>query len=218
MKKTPEVANTLVFSYLAHRKTIGLLGMALPIVLYLGALILFQIGLQDSISKYYYTGMRNMLVGALWATGIFLLSYKGYGRADTITAIVAGIAAMGISIFPTTPKTNLSDIQVLIGNIHLAIAAIFFCALIYFSYFLFTKTDPKKRPTRRKLQRNVIYRVCAIVMAVCIVLIAIYLFISGRGATPIDGLEPVFWLEAIALEAFGLSWLTKGEAILKDLG
>jgi len=27
---------------------------------------------------------------------------------------------------------------------------------------------------------------------------------------------PIFWLEGIAVIAFGVSWLTKGEAILKD--
>jgi len=30
------------------------------------------------------------------------------------------------------------------------------------------------------------------------------------------GLNPVFWLETITIEAFGISWLTKGQAILKD--
>ena len=29
-------------------------------------------------------------------------------------------------------------------------------------------------------------------------------------------LEPIFWLESVAIVAFGLSWLTKGETILKD--
>jgi|GraSoiStandDraft_4_1057263.scaffolds.fasta_scaffold422127_1 hypothetical protein len=29
-------------------------------------------------------------------------------------------------------------------------------------------------------------------------------------------LKPIFWLDALGLVSFGLSWLTKGEAILKD--
>jgi hypothetical protein len=28
--------------------------------------------------------------------------------------------------------------------------------------------------------------------------------------------KPIFWLEFLALEAFGISWLTKGEALLSD--
>ena len=71
--------NSLVFSYLEHRKTIGILGIALPFVLLLGALIIYQTGLQTSISSYYYTGMRDVLVGTLVAYGIFLFSYTGSG-------------------------------------------------------------------------------------------------------------------------------------------
>ena len=37
-------------------------------------------------------------------------------------------------------------------------------------------------------------------------------FRGGR----VEQLAPRFWLEAIAIVAFGVSWLTKGEAILKD--
>ncbi len=32
-----------------------------------------------------------------------------------------------------------------------------------------------------------------------------------------ESFNPIFWLEAIALWAFGISWLTKGETILIDL-
>ena len=32
----------------------------------------------------------------------------------------------------------------------------------------------------------------------------------------IKKLDPVFWLESLAVVAFGVSWLTKGEMILKD--
>jgi hypothetical protein len=32
----------------------------------------------------------------------------------------------------------------------------------------------------------------------------------------VERFEPRFWLESIAIVVFGISWLTKGEAILKD--
>jgi hypothetical protein len=32
----------------------------------------------------------------------------------------------------------------------------------------------------------------------------------------LKAIKPVFWLEWIALVAFGVSWLVKGKAILKD--
>ncbi len=46
---------SLAISYLELRKVIGILGIALPFVLFFGALIIFQTGLQSSISSYYHT-------------------------------------------------------------------------------------------------------------------------------------------------------------------
>jgi len=218
MKKKPVIANSLVFSYLAHRKTLGVLGIALPIVLSLGGWIVFQTGLQKTLSDYYYTGMRDVLVGSLWAIGIFLLSYKGYERSDALAGVMGGLIAVGVTLFPTTPPTNPSVAATWIGGIHLVLGTLFFGTLFYFSFFLFTRTDPKKRPTRRKLQRNVVYRACGIAIAASVLLSAVVLFLQSKGATPIDAFQPVLWLETIAIEAFGLSWLTKGEAILKDQG
>jgi hypothetical protein len=35
-------------------------------------------------------------------------------------------------------------------------------------------------------------------------------------AAPVKKLDPLFWLESGAIVAFGISWLTKGEILLKD--
>ena len=63
---------SLVFSYLSLRRTIGFLGTALPFVLFLGALIIFRAGLQSSMSSYYHTGMGDVLVGTMCVIGFFL--------------------------------------------------------------------------------------------------------------------------------------------------
>ena len=51
-------------------------------------------------------------------------------------------------------------------------------------------------------------------MLACIALIAVAALPPIKAM--VEQLAPRFWLEAIAIEAFGVSWLTKGEAILKD--
>jgi len=216
MKTELEAQNALVISYLALRKAIGVLGIGLPLAVSLGALIVFQTGLQGSISDYYYTGTRDVLVGTLWAIGFFLLSYKGYGRADAIAGNWGCVFAVGITLFPTVPDINPSATAIWIGYLHVAFALLFFSTLIYFSLWLFTKTDPSKPPTKKKLQRNMVYRACGYTMALCILLIGAYYLLKNRGASALQAYHPVFWLEAIAIEAFGISWLTKGEAILKD--
>ena len=69
--------------------------------------------------------------------------------------------------------------------------------------------------TRRKLQRNIVYRVCGYTMLACIVLI-IPLKVIPSLVMIAKEYDLVFWLEGITIVAFGFSWLTKGEAILKD--
>jgi hypothetical protein len=207
---------SLVFSYLEHRKAIGILGIALPFVVSLGALILFQTGLQRSISAYYHTGMGDVFVGTLFVIGFFLLSYKGYDRRDDIAGDLACVFLLGVALFPTTPDDAVTSDARVIGSVHLAFSALAFLMLIYFSLYLFTKTDPSKSPSRRKLQRNRVYRASGYTIGVCILLIAIFHLLPNDPKSLLEGYNPVFWLEALAILAFGISWLIKGEAILKD--
>jgi len=211
-----EQRNSLVFSYLALRTTIGVLGMSLPFVVSLGALVLFQAGFQSSISAYYYTGMRDVLVGVLWAIGFFLFSYKGYDRVDNVASNLACLFAVGVALFPTSPDGATEAGILLVGAVHEVFAGLFFLTLIYFCLFLFTKTDPHVPATKRKLQRNQVYRVCGYTMSECILLIAIYILLPQNIASLFTAYKPVYWLEALAILAFGVSWFTKGEAILKD--
>jgi hypothetical protein len=217
MGTPPQHDHSLVFSYLAHRKTIGILGTVLPMVLFLGAVLLFGTGLQSSVSSYYHTSMGNVFVGFLFVIGFFLLSYYGYDQADRRAGNFGFLSAIGVALFPTTPAGPVSDAAQIIGYLHLAFAALFFATLIYFSLFLFTKTSPSRPPSARKLQRNRVYRWCGYIMIVCIAAIAVYSIVPDTATAGIARLQPVFWLEAIAVMAFGVSWLTKGEAILKDV-
>jgi hypothetical protein len=206
----------MVFSYLQLRKIIGLLGVTLPFLLAVGALVIFRTGLQGSISSYYHTGMQDVFVGILCVIGFFLLSYKGYERSDDIGGDLACLFAVGVALFPTSPGGEVTDTEKLIGSLHLVFAALFFLTLIWFSLFQFTKSDSQRSPTRRKLQRNKVYRACGYTMALCIALIAAYHVLPESVVTRVETVNPVFWLEALAILAFGVSWLTKGEAILKD--
>ena len=213
MHKKLKRKNALVIQYLTLRKVIGFLGTSLPFVLFFGALVIFGTGIQSSISYYYHTGMGDVFVGILCIIGFFLLSYKGYEGADNIAGNLGCIFAVGVALFPTTPDIDASEYAQFIGKIHFAFSVLFFLTLIYFSLRLFTKTDQNLTSKPRKNQRNKIYRVCGYTMILCIVLISIYLLLPKAAASCIKAYNPVFWLEAIAILAFGISWLTKGEAL-----
>ena len=203
--------SSLVVSYLLLRKTIGILGIFLPFVLFLGALIIFGTGLQSSISSYYYTGVRDVLVGTLVAFGMFLYSYKGY-PGDAKYGKLACVFAIGIALFPTKPACDVTDIVLIVGYLHAFFTVAFFSTLTYFSYCLFTKSkyDKDKLP-QKKQQRNLVYKVCGIIMAFCMLGIIIKFILPGQ--TEFLGKSLIFWLESFAIWAFGVSWFTKGEAI-----
>lgn len=203
---------SLVVSYLTLRTAIGVLGCLFPFVLSLGAALVFQRGIQESISAYYYTGMRDVFVGILCAIGVFLLSYHGYERADDIAGDLGCAFAVGVALFPTTPANGATGEEKIIGGLHLAFASLFFLTLAYMSLCLFTKSD-QEQPKKKKLQRNRVYRICGYTMVLCLVLIAVEGLLPKELRQSLDRLDPKFWLESAAVFAFGVSWLTKGEAI-----
>ena len=207
--------NSLLVSYLVLRRFIGILGIALPFVLAIGTMILERTAIQSSISDYYHTLMRDVFVGILCAIGVFLFSYKGY-EGDRRAGIFACLMAVGVALFPVAPEGSTDSIVKIVGMLHYLFAAAFFLTLAYFSLRLFTKTDPLIPPTRRKLQRNIVYRVCGYLILLALALIVVVKMLPESAGIPIKQLAPVFWLEALAVVAFGFSWLTKGEAILKD--
>ncbi len=213
----------LVLSYLGLRKAIGIIGLMLPFLLAIGNLFAQPLlrdpkplaGLQDSISYYYYTDMGNIFVGSLCAIGIFLLSYRGYEKQDRIAGILACIFAVGVALFPTKPEVaDPTMVDKVLGGLHYGFAALLFLTLAYFSLKLFTKTDPTKIPTQQKLKRNIVYRVAGYTIVACIVLILVFKLTLSDDA--LHRFKPTFFLEALAVIAFGASWLVKGEAILKD--
>jgi hypothetical protein len=214
MNQQTDPQGSLVLSYLTLRKAVGIIGFALPFVLALGKILLQGPGIQATVSLYYYTVMGNVFVGSMSAIGVFLLSTRGYDRKDEIAGRLASAFAIGVALFPTTPETFATSRGQIIGAIHLSFAALLFLTLAYFSIVLFTKTNPDKSPTRRKLQRNAVYRIAGYAILAGIFLIVVVKLPPVK--THVERFKPVFWLESLAIVSFGASWLIKGETVLKD--
>ncbi len=209
--------DSLVRSYLQLRRAIGYLGICLPIILPIGVLILNTgEGWQPTISDYVATVMEGVFVGILFAIGVFLYFYEGYKPdddrkpyeilSDDLAGNIACVCALGVALFPTNSGVTL------VRYLHIIFATAMFLILAYFSLVLFTKGNAK--PTARKEQRNRIYRICGVTILACIALIGIYGWFFPDDA--LEALNPVFWLEAIALWAFGAAWFVKGEGLLAD--
>lgn len=191
------------------RASLGWLGMLLPwIVLILCAVFNCAPGghiFPDSISAtYYFDPCITPFMIILGAAGILLICYKGYDKQDDIINTLTGIMGLFICLFPcsNTSQSVVGTFQLPVeisGWIHNISAAAFFCLLAYNSLFLFTKSSGEMTANKRK--RNIIYRVCGIGMLISLISIFfVSKFYSGT-----------WWVEAIALAFFGISWLTKSD-------
>lgn len=224
-----------VISYQMLRRAIGYLGIGLPIALIIGLKIAGHGFVESSISSYYHTIMRNIFVGVICAFAFFLFAYRGYNNEDNRVANLAALFALGVAFFPMIPESPKMGCdpsflipQKVSDTFHFIFAAGFFLTLSYFSIFLFTKSEKdqnvlgfrrkfrkNKDIDSKKVQRNIIYIICGFLMLVCISLCAFYILWLDK-YLDLESLHPIFWLESIALWAFGLSWLIKGIPYVKN--
>ena len=206
----PIPPDSLVISFLTLRKIVGFLAISLVPAMILGSFIFDHTHyIQISVSAYYHTNMRDLLIGIVCGISLFLLSYNGYTKQDSIFSKLAGLFALGIAFFPTSATSDKGDI---ISTLHYLTSGVFFAILSYMSVFLFTKSKGIITPEKRK--RNRIYRVSGIIMAASVIGIPIDSITAVHNL--IGFLKPTIILETIALVTFGISWLTKGQFILKD--
>jgi hypothetical protein len=208
------------------RRAVGVIALTLPLALAAGSILsaLFSPAhalphplVERSISDYYYTSMRDYLVGSLCAIAAFLACSRGYDVHDEIVGYLAGCFTFGVAFFPSfNPHMgHLTPIDVRNGYIHTFFAALMFLSLAYFCFFLFRRSSPTQPLTRRKRHRNRIYGLCGLVIVVSLVLmVSLTVGSVARRRWPSPAL---FWCESIALASFGVAWLTKGKGILRDL-
>ncbi len=81
---------------------VGLVALMLPTVLLLFSLSP-QFCFYDSISHFYFAPfLGSYFVGCLGFIALFLFAYQGNTRSDKYMSILAGVAAIGVAIFPTS--------------------------------------------------------------------------------------------------------------------
>lgn len=190
-----------------HRQLIGVLGGTLPLMVWAAAGFrpmkqLPQWQLLSSISHYYYTGAVAAFVGLLIALGLVLLTYGGYknkaGFWDRLVGRIAGVAALLVAIFPTTPLDGMARPDWWIDRdqvIHLGAAGVLFTCFAIFSLWLFRRGASNSDPS--KPWRNAVYAICGV-----IILAGMVWVVLTKGS--------IFWPETMMLLAFSTSWLVKG--------
>ena len=229
-----EDLNDLVFSYVTLRNLIGFSGILLPIIL-----VIFskraehERVIQSSISAYYYTSVGDVFVIVICILSAFLLTYKGYRTLEKILLSVAALSGFGLTLFPTewregmfvnsahVPRNAVPKLFEI--EIHWIFAALFFISLSLISIFFFTKTRHQEALIKRgtgqlltqKSWRNIVYITMGCIMLVCMAIILIYSVVDPVQKFFGD-FSLIFCMETIAVFAFGISWITKGETLFPD--
>jgi hypothetical protein len=203
-------------SWLAIRLTVGLLGLLMPVLLIDGDIVVLagEPSARGSLSAYYHSGMRDVFVGILCVVGVFLITYKLSERDwDNGLTIIAGIAAVGVALFPTwtdrgqslTPwQERLTEPTA--ARIHLAAAAVFTLSLAIVS-LRFGHRDAQ-RAHRRYAFAN---RACGVVMIAAVVALVLLKWIWS--VDEVGGYTLLLIVELVCTVAFGLSWILKGNEL-----
>lgn len=189
-------------TYLSLRIGIAVVGAALPIVLWAGALVLHGTSLQSSMSAYYFTALRDVFVGALFAVGVALYLYKGFSGEENVALSLAGVFAVCVAVFPT----GTGDERSLESIIHVVAAILFFASLAYVSVFRASDTLSLIRDAARARLLQRVYRWLGVAMLAS----PLVALVAERVLRPSGG-EPsvVFFLEAFGVWAFAAYWLVK---------
>ena len=220
--------NGLILSYQALQRLLGGFGFALPVVLLIYASFAVQ-GLQPSISDFYYTAMGDVLVGILSAIGVFLLCYRGYEKlpgqwlSDRQVSFTAGVAALGVAVFPVhrlgQPSCNLAEVGCITFGwsvhpdwFHYGSAAVFFICLALFCLVLFTRGDRTAAGSILWTTRNIFYTVCGGLIVLSILAMVPYVMGNEQTRALLASYNYLFWWETLGILAFAASWLRKGKA------
>lgn len=197
------------------QKTIGLIALFWPLILFIGHFVLEdRITFQSSISHYYHSGMDHFFTSGLVVIGMSMLAYKGFHKIDGTLGNIAGIFAILVAFFPTD---EVPSGGFLTGSwcsiVHYISAFLLFMTLAYFCIVIFTLGHDNRI--------NIRYKLCGWCIVLCIIGMVLDILIFEKSdVTFSNGFGLFLFLELLTLWAFGISWLIKGNlfGIMRDSG
>jgi len=228
-RKEPEqLQEHVLATYFNLRIGIAVVGIALPLVLWIIGYLYAQLCLQHSISAYYHavgpTGhtMRDWFVGSLFMVGISLLLYKGFSTLENTLLNVGGVLAVLVALVPM--RWQACDLAVCGAapssckgsgwSPHGIFAVGFFLCIAAVSFFCADDTLPLIKDAHLPNAEQLIarykgtYRMLAVLM---VATIAVAYFLNVTGKSP----STVFWVEVAGIWSFAAYWLVKSHELSK---
>lgn len=230
------LSNKLVWSYLWHRRIIGLLGVLLPGALLFGW-ILDVDPLPSSLSAHFHFDTGPLFIATWCIVGAFLISYHGYHWIDHLVTSAGGTGAIGLAQCPTPAAKEGSEVLSFCaaGAIHPAFVALFFISMIVLVACIFTRSNAVISMNPDRTTRLNLVRWCGFLWYFIPKSpeesnarpgwkqVRDYTYMPAGLVMAVSGLltifSPesfgemrVFWVEIAAISAFGVAWFIKGVA------
>lgn len=215
-------SESIVLSYLGIKKIIGLIGLALPAILW-GITLLQQEQILPTISNYYYTKLFVFFTGLLIVLGIFLITSHSKDKWERRLCVASGLSAILIALIPTNVLSKYiidensvlcanelvpsfhrytDQVQEEVSNGHLIAAFIFFVTIIILTKIFHIQ--------ERNCKGSNVQKYFLLFLALLIVFIILLLLIICREIFGFYLGNIVFYLESIMLILFGVTWLIRG--------
>ena len=184
-------------SYLLLSSGMGFIALLLPVVLVWAG----GYASHHSISHFYYAEPvgRNVLVGGLWAIGVFLFLFHGLSNLENWLLNLAGLAAVSVAMNPMNADQNASGF-----SLHYASALVLFACIGTVAIFLSKGRVQYIREARVKQAFTLAYNTFGTAMLALPAIVTLLHFIVGRRDD-----HSVYWVETAGIWSFSAYWLTK---------
>jgi hypothetical protein len=187
-------------TYLCLRLVMAVIAISLPLVFLVSA---YWVGMQNSISAFYHTDMRNVFVGVLFAIGICLYVYKGYNNLENYGLTTAGVFLLGVALSPTSsPNVSLAWYFPVIHNI---------CAVTFFGLIAIVCIFARENGITKTEEFRSAYFFTAFLMG--LVLVAAFALLLIDKIWGIGFSTSTFWVEAAAVWVFAGYWCIKSREL-----
>jgi hypothetical protein len=195
-------------TYVSLRYGLAVIGVALPIIVYLIG-VANGVKLQSSMSAYYWATQagnapsRDWFVGCLFAVAACLYLYKGFTTAENVALNLAGIFAVGVAVIPMAWECKVDCERF---SLHGTSAILLFLCLVYVVWFR-ARDTLKLLPEAQRPRYKKLYHVIGLVMlASPLIALALNVLLGGGAAY-------VFFIEAAGIWAFAAYWWVKSREL-----
>jgi hypothetical protein len=230
MSDTPP--DTRVISHTWLLGFVGLLAVSIPVLLLLVSALSSDVDQQPSISHFYYTAVRDILMGLLFSVAVFLFAYTGYPPkqgewpSDRSLSLIAGAGLACVVIFPTpaldTHPAFIPSLEYMLPDclvmwLHRIGAVAFMGSLGVMSLCNFRRTMIHRAGAMTTAIRteDVIYKLAGWTMLGCVGAMILQAVLRPDG--PMFFANATFWFESAGIFAFGISWLVKTKVLRRVL-